>query len=204
MGIVLLANAAEKHRDLAPVIHRIIDDFFGLSTEEMPEATHPQPEPTASDEPWHAPPLPRAAFVGTYTNPGYPNITICAATTATPECASVLDVFRHFEDTTATDLLYASLPSVWTTHARIAHVAGSTFHMQGTYLFPHGYGRDTSPFETSEEGQSTIRLEFVMTESGGTTEVSGFGIFGFVGEQTEAQRLGGSVQDTAEVWFTKV
>lgn len=69
-----------------------------------------------------------------------------------------------------------------------------------TYLFPNGYGRDSTAFETYESGESEGKVNFVVSDQ---DEVVGFGLF-IMEELTERRRLGGTIEEIADVWFTKV
>jgi hypothetical protein len=80
------------------------------------------------------------------------------------------------------------------------HQSENKFLVQLTSLFPEGYGRDSTPFETAEIGTSESTAEFVV-ENG---KVVGFGLFGLVGQLTERERIQTTVKDRAEAWFDKV
>lgn len=80
------------------------------------------------------------------------------------------------------------------------HQEGSIFQIYLTSLYPNGYGKDTTPFETSEVGTTEGLAEFVVEDD----KVVGFGISGLVGQLTEQARKHETVQDRAEVWFDKV
>lgn len=150
------------------------------------------------------PPLPLEAYAGTYVDPGYPNITLCAPTSNTVDCQLALEQFAHFENITSQSL-YAIVPSMWASHARIRHKEGNVFALSGTYLFPHGYGKDASPFEAWEEGTVDATAEFVVEEiADGGAKVVGVGLRGLVGETTNRERIGGTIQEIAEVYWVKV
>jgi hypothetical protein len=85
-------------------------------------------------------------------------------------------------------------------YLRLKRIGNTKFSFTGVELFPEGYGRDTSPF-AFWEGVDEAYAEFVVNEMG---VVVGFGIFGLVGEVTERERTGVTVQDRAEVWFSRV
>ena len=82
------------------------------------------------------------------------------------------------------------------------HQSGNKFLVQCTSLFPEGYGRDSTPFETAEIGTSEATGEFVVEDG----KVVGFGLFGMVGvdEPTERERTHTTVKGRAEAWFDKV
>lgn len=79
------------------------------------------------------------------------------------------------------------------------HNDANVFDFYGTFLFPQGYGKDKTPFETWEAGTS-LKAEF-WVEKG---RVIGLALNGLAGEETESQRLGGSITDTAEIWMEKM
>ena len=75
-----------------------------------------------------------------------------------------------------------------------------------TFLFPEGYGKNKTAFESWEKGTSEGVGRFVVSGGGGggdKGEVEGFGMF-LVEGRTERQRFGGGVKDVADVWFAKV
>lgn len=72
--------------------------------------------------------------------------------------------------------------------------------MEPTTLYPHGYGADTSPFQTSKTGSGAV-VEFVVVNG----EVVGFGLMGSLGPQhTARQRQEITVEGKADAWFVKV
>ena len=103
---------------------------------------------------------------------------------------------------------------------------GGVFKFTATYLFPEGFGKDKTPFESAVTPQTVGTVRFVVRAatsggsgvgsdengSGGAVtrgaqtggEVVGFGLFGLVGEQTNRERDGESVKERADVWFERV
>jgi hypothetical protein len=76
------------------------------------------------------------------------------------------------------------------------------FAMFRTSLYPEGYGKDTSPFETGEyelEPWTSI-MEFVTDDNG---KVVGVGITATLGELETRRQKGGSVKENARVWLEK-
>jgi len=95
------------------------------------------------------------------------------------------------------DALFASWPSVFTTHARFVptdegpiSTAGRWYLVDFGTLCPTGYGRDTTPFAHWTSG---VVADFV--EDG---QVKGFGL-SRIGERQGY----GSVEENSDVWFTK-
>ena len=80
------------------------------------------------------------------------------------------------------------------------HQHGFIFDLYPTTLYPSGYGKDATPFETAEIGTADAVVEFVVEDG----EVVGFGVSGFVGQLTERARTYEGVRDRAEVWFDRV
>lgn len=154
------------------------------------------------------------ALAGTYADPGYGGFTLCAPSTTSGHCTGVLAAFDAVDAakpknaTNTNDTLYAAWPRVWSNYVRLVRAddKANTFAFVPTTLFPQGYGRDATPFETPTEdpgAPAPPRVEFVVTANG---QVQGFGVFGLVGdpEVTERERLGVTVKERAEVWFERV
>lgn len=155
--------------------------------------------------------FPLEKYVGTYTNPGYHNISICSphqltnSSTLSPIRRDTLAEFNHFDDfsSTSNSTLYLAIHNTWVRNARLVRSPDQPhrFSMVYTYLFPHGYGKNESAFELDEMGEFSGDAQFVV-EMG---NVVGFGMNNSdVSEVTERQRRGGSVKDTAGVWFEKL
>lgn len=213
LGIVALANADLKQPALLSTIYRIIEDQLGLehtASQSMADAilqpTPPSSAPTPSST--SPPPLPLQSYAGDYFDAGYGNITLCTpSTTPSGACTAILEAYAPFDNVTdpRSTTLYAAIDSVWISNLRLRHQDGNAFVMSGTYIFPRGFGADQTPFETSETAQTSANIEFVVAYGeGGVGRVVGFAINGLVGEVTDAQRRGGSVEETAEVWFDRV
>lgn len=90
---------------------------------------------------------------------------------------------------------------MWISHLRLRHLHDNTFYLLGSWLFPDGYGKNTTAFDMLVDGGTSLTAEFVFGENG---NVSGLAINGFVGETTVLQRKGGSVKDTSEVWLDRI
>lgn len=146
-----------------------------------------------------APPL--ANLAGTYSNGGYGSpITLCDTSSTSQYCAQTLAAF-HIVDTYAAaedngSELYATWPRAWSSHVRLTHLEGNQFTALPTTLYPNGYGRNTTPFE---EISGTGLVEFVV--EGG--KVAGFSLRESVGEETNREKKGGSVEETADAWFIR-
>lgn len=96
--------------------------------------------------------------------------------------------------------LLAEWPRILSSHVRLRHQQGPIFGIYFTSLYPNGYGKDATPFETANLGVLRGLAEFVTEDD----KVVGFGMSGLVGEPTERARQYETVRDRAEVWFDKV
>lgn len=226
VAVVALSNGDMKHGYEQAVILRIIEDLLGLERIESERIIAKLREENAvTQETGESVTLGKAAiaqsplslplhqYAGRYYDSGYDNLTLCARTShPPPECSDVLSAWSAFENVTDAEslVLYASVSSSWITHFRFSHRSGDTFDLEAAYLFPRGYGKDKSPFQTAENEGPIATVEFVvrggsagqgMQESGAA--IVGAALRGFVGETTERQRVGGSVADTAEIWWEK-
>lgn len=103
-------------------------------------------------------------------------------------------------------------------------MGNDTFKIRISYLFPKGYGKDTTPFEVYEEGEREGTVKFALRNTGSRprkgyvpgeklkdqkgelaeSEVLGFGLFDTVGAMTDQEKKGGSIEATADVWFERV
>lgn len=150
-------------------------------------------------------------YAGTYFNAGYGsgNLTLCTRSTDSEQCKQVMDDFSSFREKDASHTIYASLPTLWSSHVRMRFVGNDTFKIQITYLFPEGYGKDKTPFEYGEEGENGGTIRFAVNRDEDSMgimveEILGFGLFDTVGAVTDREKKGGSVEETAEVWFEKL
>jgi len=152
-------------------------------------------------------------YSGTYTNPGYGNLTLCDSHSTSEYCMGVLKDFSVFEvikppsDQELRGRLYAFWPRIRFNHTRFIHQSENKFWVQGSFLFPHGYGADASSFEEEyripggEESNWGWFAEFVVEDG----RAIGFGFTGTVGSGiTKRQKTEEGVKETADVWFEKV
>jgi hypothetical protein len=147
--------------------------------------------------------LPLHEYSGTYSDPGYGNFTLCDPSDHSDYCKKVLSDFKPFRVITSnTKSLFAAWPRAWLVHLQLLHLEANKFSMKITNLYPHGYGKDTSAFEQSislEEDDSAF-VEFVVRHG----KVVGCGFFGTIGQGTERERTGVTVEERADVWFERV
>ncbi|KAH8102687.1 beta-lactamase/transpeptidase-like protein [Cristinia sonorae] len=227
LGIVVLANADEKNDAQLRLVMRIIRDVLGSDTSDLGSVSSPavaghsrsKLTPQVPSQRVTGPGLrtPIERFAGTYWDAGYGKITLCAPTSTSPECRDVLKTFSVFEDVTAEEnrnTLYAAYPTILTSHLRITHVGpgDEDFVLTFTSLFPEGYGKDTTPFETTEEELAEVKVKFVLErgDDGAETRAVAFGVMGTEEEQEGRKRLLRSVgsdygiMDVAQVVMTRV
>ncbi|KAG1877404.1 beta-lactamase/transpeptidase-like protein [Suillus subluteus] len=207
IGVVVFANGRDKATPVMNISNRIIDVALNLRSKLSPPI-----KPDPSDKKLITPPnenvvdleLALEEFTGTYSNAGYGAITFCSPSSSSSYCHDVISDFTAVDAGKSTApqsvQLFAAWPRIWSSHIRGVHRSGNTFVVQCISLFPEGYGRDTTPFETSVMGSSDATAEFVVEDG----KVVGFGFVGLVGQVTERERTHTTVKDRAEVWFDKV
>ncbi|KAG1859372.1 beta-lactamase/transpeptidase-like protein [Suillus subalutaceus] len=207
IGVVVFANGRDKATPVMNISNRIIDVALKLRSKLSPPI-----KPDTSEKKLITPPnenvvdleLALEEFTGTYTNAGYGAITFCSPSSSSSYCQDVISDFTAVDAGKSTApqsvQLFAAWPRIWSSHIRGVHRSGNTFVVHPTSLFPEGYGRDTTPFETSEIGSSEATAEFVVEDG----KVVGFGLVGLVGQPTKRERTYTTVKDQAEVWFDKV
>jgi hypothetical protein len=141
-------------------------------------------------------------YAGTYTSPGFGTFTICAPGSTSSTCRTVLDDFRTADRVTGnisasgTQELYAAWPRFWSSHLRFIHDSGDCFAFESTNLYPDGYGADKTPFANP---LFNFHSSFLVEKG----KVAGFGFYVSL-HQSWRSKKGGSVRDTADVWFDKV
>lgn len=163
--------------------------------------------------------LPLPAYAGTYTSPGYNNISLCAPGEDAPSayCASVLADFSVVDsvdnNAAPNTSLYGAYTSVWASHVRMSLAdsaraspegAKDVFAMRFVQLFPRGFGSNTTPFETHETGFGEGWVEFVVGAGG---EVQGFALVLDEGAYAARRRRAGpsvGLRDVADAWFVRV
>lgn len=153
---------------------------------------------SATSEPEKPPPY---DFTGAYHNDGYGTFVLCNTTSTSHYCNEVLSDFAAVDaqgpPREALEL-YGAWPRLWTSHIRLVHINGTRFDCFPTQLFPRGFGKNTTAFETFESRLGYV--DFVV--EGGV--VIGAGLSDTVGERTNLEKKGGSVEETADAWFVRV
>ncbi len=168
-----------------------------------PRSTSPDRRRTERVVDARSPSLSMEAYTGAYRAPGYNQISLCSPLRPSSDCKDVLSDFATLDSpSSANHSLYSAFNSIWATHIRLQHFSGDVFNITFTALFPHGFGRNTSAFETAETSTSDGWVEFVVDEG----RVHGFALF-IDRDAVEARkrRIGvdNVVLETADAWFAK-
>jgi hypothetical protein len=207
LGIALLCNSNDQHDANAEVLAAIASAAFGITAETAQSAhtsvrTYVQfsasdivPSSAALSSPLN-PDLaqregPIEALAGTYFDAAYGTLTLCARASTSAHCRAVLEdfaVISPLEDNT----LYAAWPRFWSSHLRVRLTTGL---FDPTNIFPTGFGRNTSAFESPREPEASA--EFDVGDDG---RVRGMGVrWGDFPARSK-----GSVEERAQVWFRRV
>ncbi|TFK90155.1 beta-lactamase/transpeptidase-like protein [Polyporus arcularius HHB13444] len=204
IGVVILANADEKATYLQAIVLRVLNDVLGaVSVPLVSTSTSPDRRRTERVVNVRSPSLSMEAYTGAYRAPGYNQISLCSPLSPSSDCKNVLADFASLDSpSSANHSLYSAFNSIWATHIRLQHFSGDVFNITFTALFPHGFGRNTSAFETAETSTSDGWVEFVVDEG----RVQGFALF-IDRDAVEARkrRVGADnvVLETADAWFAK-
>jgi hypothetical protein len=203
IGVVVFSNG-DTALPVINILSYIVDAALNLRSKSSPPI-----EPNASEKKPVTPAhenvtgleLAIEEFSGTYMNAGYGPITFCSPFGNSSYCQGVISDFAAVDagksSAPQSVQLFAAWPRIWTSHIRSVHLSGNTFVVQFASLFPEGYGRDRTPFETTF---AEVSAEFVVEDG----KVLGFGWVGLVEQLTERERTHTTVKDRAEVWFDKV
>ncbi|RPD57950.1 beta-lactamase/transpeptidase-like protein [Lentinus tigrinus ALCF2SS1-6] len=208
LGTVLLANMDEKQDDNMRILCRVIDEALALPHDEdsVVQVLKPHAKGETTPDSTHAVealPLDLEAYAGTYEDPAYGELTLCAPSNISEPCSQILadfaavDAAQHIPSHLQ---LFAAWDRVWSSHVRLRHTSGNSFAVTFPHLFPQGYGRNTTPFEFWDSQVSIGRAEFVV-ENG---EVVGFALV--TEEQAAAartKRTEGSLQEIGDAWFRR-
>jgi len=91
--------------------------------------------------------------------------------------------------------LFTYWGGVWYRHGYFSYENGSSYSIDIGTIYPHGYGKNSTPFTTL--GNPFTTAEFVV-ENG---KVVGFGFDDDVSDLPV--KPGGSVKETSQVWFDR-
>jgi hypothetical protein len=207
LGIALLCNSNDQHDTNAEALAAIASAVMSTTAEttqsvHRSDPTYAQiitsdiiPSSAALSSPLN-PDLaqregPIEALAGTYFDAAYGTLTLCARASTSAHCRAVLEdfaVISPLEDNT----LYAAWPRFWSSHLRVRLTTGL---FDPTNLFPTGFGRNTSAFESPREPEASA--EFDVGDDG---RVRGMGVRW--GDFPACSK--GSVEERAQVWFRRV
>ncbi|OSD03874.1 beta-lactamase/transpeptidase-like protein [Trametes coccinea BRFM310] len=226
-GVISLANSDDPlavHEITAfNAVHRIIGlplidpGQFQHNPEVLPHwlgprlgvPGYPQVSQASSAEPQVAVEqrLPLEMFVGTYSNVGYGNFTLCAPSTTSPYCNRVHAAFNSTHNGPTPAALLAEWPRLLATHLRLEQPyphRPNLLWMTTHYIFLEGYGNNRSPFDYEllppEYG---MYMECMTRGTGAGLEVEGCGLF-LSYERFQDCSSQAAVREQAEVWFDKV
>jgi len=211
LGVTVLMNSADKATVNQALVLRIAEDVLKL--ERTPRAEDPKaiyPERPRRDADARSP-LPLAAYTGTYHNPGYGSFTLCAPSSSSHYCASVLEDFAVVDSAkntppppnSSTPQLYSEWSRFWSSHVRMVHVEDNTFEVAFTTLFPQGYGASKKSFETFVMDAYVGQAKFLLDDKG--ENIVGFGFFG--SDDAGMHRAMGDatgIKESSIAWFEKV
>ncbi|CDO69943.1 hypothetical protein BN946_scf184836.g17 [Trametes cinnabarina] len=214
VGMVILINADEKADYAMTILKRAIDDVLELpgspdgleSSESESKGERSKLDDGLETRTALKPPsLDLEAYEGAYDDPGYGAITICAPKSKSRACTAVLDDFASLGPLTdTTPHLYGSFRTLWSSHVRFIHHSGDTFNVTFTQIFPQGYGRNTSAFETYESGEGEGHVVFTVAAEG--PEILGFALV--VDQDAVAARMrrskGASLGEAADALFFRI
>jgi hypothetical protein len=196
-AIIQLANADSKDELNTEISNRIMASLFGIDAD--PSHTTPTNKDSPPAETYDDnEDVPLDAFAGNYFDRGYGALSLCAPSSTTPTCRSLLDRFRAVDGAYDPRSLYASSNSLLSSQLRLPHTGNTTFGIHPTTLFPNGFGMNTTSF--AMDIGALARAEFVRDQHG---RVEGFGLFGLAGKVLDRERREATVQEKAEVWFQR-
>jgi hypothetical protein len=133
-------------------------------------------------------------LAGTYFNEGYGTAVLCSVHSTSPSCQSVLDDFQSIDKSISSNSsdIFFSWITTFSSHIRFAHVNDTQFIIYSGFIYPEGYGKNSTPFSTlSPGGLATFVVE--------NKAVVGLGISGISGVVRT-----GPVEQASDVWFVKV
>jgi hypothetical protein len=201
-AIIQLANSDSKGALNSELSDQIMASLFGIHTDvSHTTRTNEAVLPMGTHDDGGEAEIPIDAFAGIYFDRGYGTLSLCAPSSTTLACRSLLGRFKEVGGAFSPRALYASTNSFWVSHIRFPHTDNTTFNFVPTTLFPNGYGANTTSFELAEDAGPLSRAVFVRDQHG---RVKGFGLFGQAGKVLDRERREGTVQEQAEVWFQRI
>jgi len=175
IALVLLANIDEKEIFNRIVENHVVDLALGLDPIDWQSRWKYTPGSLRKvvEQP---PPLSMKAYLGTYRNEGYGEVTFHLPLCVTDPSSTSAEVSAAYEKIdSATGIAYtwqlqASWARIWASHFRLISLGDNLFVGQLAALFPHGHGKDKSPFVASA---SECAVQFIV--EGG--DVTGFYLY---------------------------
>ncbi|CCM00547.1 uncharacterized protein FIBRA_02581 [Fibroporia radiculosa] len=219
IGVVALTNMDGEHRADRLTSYRIIEELLELKhasdalldqyvpvapskapAETKIEPNAPSDPPSTEEKAVRVVPLPLEHYTGTFTNPAYGSFTLCTPST---ESSYAREVIANFASCSELDdhgvALYTAWRRMWASHVRLRHHEKNIFLLSYCVLFPHGYGKDTTPFAYKQLGGMEVPVEFDVQDG----KVVGLGILDVVFDPRRPPHAEGSVEQRADVWFSK-
>jgi hypothetical protein len=204
VGFIVLANADTKDAALVNITLTAAAIAFGSEG----SSSSPSAASRRSKLPRHASLTARAdgsgetlappnvnSQVGTYYNPGYGSMELCSVNSTSTFCTGIVADFFTIDKTinSTTPDLFAAWPALLSTHLRFVYHGNDSYIMYIGFVYPEGYGKNTSSFGTPIFYATT---EFV--EENGKVVGFGWNTFANAVERT------GSLEETFDVYFNKV
>ncbi|EJU02876.1 beta-lactamase/transpeptidase-like protein [Dacryopinax primogenitus] len=212
LGIVLLSNLGSRQNVLLAAVHRIMEDVLSLPHIDWPsrlrsDVQHPsfaakQRATTHKRAEGVQLPLPLESYTGKYTSPSYGNLTFYSTESRpSEERDAILSAFSAVDNSPsappllAPDVpqLYARFPRIWGSHLRLQHSEGPLWQARLEALYPHGFGKDRSPFVRAAD---VLEAEFEV-EGGKVRRM-------WIIRYSLAQPVRKGDYEKAKQWFEKV
>jgi hypothetical protein len=142
------------------------------------------------------PPYPDPA--GTYCSAGYGTLVLCSTRSSSAACRDIQETVRAVNGSLSPNSpdLFTDWGAVWYKHGYFSYKNGSSYEIDIGTIYPHGYGKNTTPFQVSGTYSTA---EFVV-ENG---VVVGFG-FNDSADSGLPVNPAGSVKETSQVWFDRI
>lgn len=214
LALVILVNT-NAARETQTIFHKIIDTVLRLDGQmlRIPVVGNkfdcePIVDQTLQQEAFH----PRSVtpkLEGVYQAAGWGDpIILCESDSTSERCKRVWKDFDTVDSYTGrcpnppgvnASQIVAEWPRIGLRHIRLLPTnASHIYELEATMLFPHGYGKDKTPFELSRGG---AEVRFMIEDD----QVLGLGLFGTVDglRETERQKTGETIEQQADAWFAK-
>lgn len=217
IGVVLLLNTDSSAKALSSVTNKVVENALGIQGDDgsgvivgvdqlrLPFQSISQGQKPRKQRYVNNFEVAAERYAGTYRNPGYGFFELCAPSSNSAYCMEVLSDFASVDgqkinasaESPKLWQLYGAWPRTFSSHIRVLQTSPGEFGFAIEALYPHGYGKNESPFQMEAIVATT---EFLYDNHG---EVKGLGLFQLTGEKTEQEKGPGSVEERADVWFEK-